>query len=574
MHKKTALICLFLLVFSLLTYRYFATLPYPPESRVTIVDFLDREGEHFATIAYPGHRNWVSLEDISPYVIDGFIATEDHHFYGHQGFDPLGILHSAWDNLLSGSHRRGASTISQQYARNLFNSFEKTWGRKLREALYTIRLENSYNKDEILEGYLNTINFGHGAYGIYDASWFYFGKAAADLTLSEASLLVGIPKSPVYNSPLDYMENAKTRQQVVLAAMAAHGYITEEERSQNHDVHIIGKKPVAEEGYFVDAVFEELKDTVNPRKHPRLTVQTTYDPHIQQQVNASVKTHIQDPDLQTAVVVLEPATGDVLALSGGRDYEASSYNRALNSQRQIGSLIKPFLYYGALEYGFTPDTTFTSEPTTFLYGDNGYSPTNFKNSYGEAPVSMTTALAVSDNIYAVKAHTFLGMDVLPKVAKKFGIANVEPIPSSALGVNSVGILDISEAYGILSNNGKKMSRRFITEVSASGKPIYTKRVKKQKSVADPEKIEILNEMMGHVFDPAYSSYLNATGAHLSPSLSRHYSGKTGTTDTDSWIIGYTPEVLATVWVGYDEGRYLSGGYVSHYIWAEIMEGMQ
>ncbi len=244
--QVTAVICLELIAIMCLTvYQYFKYLPAPDINVNTTITFYDSKGEVFLEKTYPKDQHWVSLDEISPYVINGFIATEDRNFYDHFGFDPLRMAKAVITNLTTGTRAQGASTITQQYARNLYLSFEKTWSRKIKEAFYTIRLELGYDKDTILEGYLNTINFGHGNYGIEDASLYYFGKHANELSLAEASILVGIPKGPTYYSPIKNPENSSNRQKIVLKSMLDENYISVEdyEHALKSDPVVIGEIP-------------------------------------------------------------------------------------------------------------------------------------------------------------------------------------------------------------------------------------------------------------------------------------------------------------------------------------------
>lgn len=584
--QVTIVICLELIaILGLTVYQYFKYLPAPDINVNTTITFYDSEGEVFLEKTYPKDQHWVSLDEISPYVIDGFIATEDRNFYNHFGFDPLRIIKALVTNLTTGTRAQGASTISQQYARNLYLNFEKTWSRKIKEAFYTIRLELAYDKDTILEGYLNTINFGHGNYGIEDASLYYFGKHANELSLAEASILVGIPKGPTYYSPIKNPENSAKRQEVVLKSMLNEGYITQAEKDealQSNPV-VIGEFPGDidyEAPYYVDAVLAEVDQLLDGQtsSYRNLNIYTTLDQKIQTQVNESITKTVKDQDVQTAVIVIEPSTGYVKALSGGNNYEESQYNRALYSERQIGSLMKPFLYYAALEYGFNPSTTFMNEPTTFTYNDgkDSYTPNNYNNAYAYNSIPMVNALAVSDNIYAVKTHTFLGLDVLPKVTKRFGIsAEIPNIPSAALGVEPVNIMEMAEAYSIFANNGKAVNRKFITSITDDrGFLVYSDTKVEPKQVLDETKTYIMNEMMTGMFNLQQNNHLSITGLSIVQNLTHRYAGKSGSTNTDSWMIGYTPELLTTVWTGYDQGRTLDGVEVNHYaknIWSDVME---
>lgn len=367
--------------------------------------------------------------------------------------------------------------------------------------------------------------------------------------------------------------------------MLNEGYITQAEKDealQSNPV-VIGEFPGDidyEAPYYVDAVLAEVDQLLDGQtsSYRNLNIYTTLDQKIQTQVNESITKTVKDQDVQTAVIVIEPSTGYVKALSGGNNYEESQYNRALYSERQIGSLMKPFLYYAALEYGFNPSTTFMNEPTTFTYNDgkDSYTPNNYNNAYAYNSIPMVNALAVSDNIYAVKTHTFLGLDVLPKVTKRFGIsAEIPNIPSAALGVEPVNIMEMAEAYSIFANNGKAVNRKFITSITDDrGFLVYSDTKVEPKQVLDETKTYIMNEMMTGMFNLQQNNHLSITGLSIVQNLTHRYAGKSGSTNTDSWMIGYTPELLTTVWTGYDQGRTLDGVEVNHYaknIWSDVME---
>ena len=570
MKRLFGIFLLFSLFLLLTTYHYLQEMPPPPESIHTVATLVDGNGDSMLSLVLPSRREWTALGDISPHVVEGFLAAEDHFFYKHRGFNIVSIARSLLYNLKSGSPHRGASTITQQYARNLFNSFEKTWSRKFREAVFTIRMEANYSKDDILEGYLNTINFGHGNYGITAASRFYFNKSPADLTLGESALLVGIPAAPIWNSPILHLEHAKSRQKMILS----HMDLSEKQRQNAYDEPLLPtQNPRSGLSYYSDAVFDELESLMDVYKFGKLTVHTPYQPEIQATVDYSLNTLLPSPDLQAAVIVMAPDSGKILALAGGSDYQKSTFNRAIYARRQVGSLLKPILYYGALEYGFTPSTTFYSRPTTFRYwnGQEDYSPRNFRDKYAEAPLSMANALATSDNIYAAKLHNFLGLDVLPQLASRLGITTIPLLPSAILGITDLSLLEITRAYGIFANGGHSQSCKFITRVQSGEKNIWLPKKEKHLQVLDPVKTFILNEMMTGMFDPKNNHHLNATGTSITPLLTRRYAAKSGTTPTDAWIVGFTPQLLATVWVGYDENRYLDQS-ASHLIWAHIMEG--
>ena len=569
----------------LFVYQHFRFLP-PPDLNVnTTMTFYDATGTVFLERTYPKDQNFVTLDEISPYVIEGFIATEDKDFYQHHGFDLSRIASALVANVVEGDKVQGASTITQQYARNLFNDFDKTWTRKIREAFLTVRLELNYDKDTLLEGYLNTINFGHGNYGIEDAALYYFNKRASDLTLAEASILVGIPKGPSYYSPVTNYDNAKDRQNVVLNSMLTEGYITQPEydQAQLEQLNVIGHYQDFEQtasSYFIDAVLAEvdhlLGDTANTYRD--LDIYTTYDPTIQHAVNQAITDTIQVDDLQTAVIVMDPDTGHVKALSGGVNYEESQYNRALYSERQIGSMMKPILYYAGLEYGLNPSTTFTSEPTTIYFneGEDTYTPANYGHVYPNNEISMANAVAVSDNIYAVKLHDFLGYSVLSDMCQRLNISTpIKELPSSILGTASINLMELTEAYGVFANEGEEVERQFITKITdGHDYHVYLADHQPKEQLLDPSKTLVLNEMLTGMFNPEQTNHLAPTAQSISLKTSRKYAGKTGTTNFDSWITAYNPDLITTVWTGYDEGKTLDGTDVHQYakdIWISVME---
>ncbi|MBS4200739.1 PBP1A family penicillin-binding protein [Bacillus sp. FJAT-49732] len=511
-------------------------------------------------------RYWVSLDEISPSAINAAIAIEDRTFYNHSGFDFKRIVGAVLANIKSMNKVQGASTITQQYARNLFLTMDKTWKRKIYEAIYTIRLEANYNKNEILEGYLNTINFGHGAYGIEAASQFYFGKNASDLTVAESAMLMGIPKGPGIYSPLVNYEKAKNRQLLILKSMQETKTITAQSASEaaEEKLNFTGIHPhhkADSAPYFYDVVKKELLTTVGLDERVLalggLKVFTTLDPR-QQEIaeNAMNVTFSEESDIQVGFAAMDPKTGFVTALIGGRDYDDSPFNRATQAVRQPGSTFKPLLYYAALERGFTPSTLIRSEPTTFTFGGTTkYTPHNFNNQYANGEVTMAQALAVSDNVYAVKTHLFLGEGVLVDTVKKFGITSkMTPVPSLALGTSGVKVVELLNAYSMLANGGKKVEPIFIQKVvDYRGKVIYEVE-EKEEQVLKPELAFIMSQMMTGMFDPKLNGYATVTGASIANQMSRVYAGKSGSTQSDSWMAGFTPGLAAVVWTGYDQGK--------------------
>lgn len=513
-------------------------------------------------------KEWVSLDDISSYVVDATIYTEDKNFYKHHGFDFLRILKAFYINLTSGATRQGASTITQQYAKNLFLSFDKTWKRKWDEMWYTIKIESTYSKDEILEGYLNTINYGHGMYGIENASNYYFGKSAKDLSLAEATMLTGIPKSPSNFSPLVDFDAAKERQLLILKLLVENDIITESEKDKayNEKLKFLGEKErddLTTVMYYHDAVMDELEsiDSI-PKSYSDtsgLKIYTNLDLDLQKKVEENIQESIPDDSkIQTSVVLMNPDTGGVLALIGGKDYNESSFNRATDSLRQVGSTMKPYLYYAALENGFTSSSSFTSEETTFVFNDQeDYTPQNYNKTYGNKPISMGTAIAYSENIYAVKTHLFLGGDALINVARRVGITSkLENVPSLPLGTNEINILEMAAGYSAFANLGNKVSPHFIERVEDSDGTVLYEAKNSKEAVLNPSITFILNNLLTATYDSDYIDYNYPTAIGLAPKLTHKYALKSGTTETDNWNIGFNNNIVCAVWVGYDDNQTL------------------
>ncbi len=514
-------------------------------------------------------KEWVNLDDISPYLIDATISTEDKNFYKHHGFDILRILKATYINIKSGATVQGASTITQQYAKNLFLDFDKTWKRKWDEMWYTMRIEANYSKDEILEGYLNTINYGHGKYGIENASKYYFNKSAKDLNLAEATMLTGIPKSPSNYSPLVNYELAKARQKTILGLMVKNGVITEEEmnKAYNEELVFIGdeqKEELTTLMYYHDAVIKELNSIKeipdNYSDIMGLKIYTNLNMTAQKELEKNILESIpEESEIQTAAVMMNPTTGGIIALIGGRDYNKSAYNRALSSSRQVGSTMKPYLYYAALESGFTTSSAFTSEATTFTFGNQeSYSPQNYNSKYGNKPISMATAVAYSENIYAVKTHLFLGSDTLINVARRVGItAKLEDIPSLPLGTNEINIIEMAAGYSAFANLGYKVKPHFIEKIVDDNGNVLYEADNERELVLNSSLAFILNNMLTATYDADYIDYNYPTAIGLASKLTHKYALKSGTTYGDNWDIGYNKDVLCAVWVGYDDNRSLN-----------------
>lgn len=528
--------------------------------------------------------DWISLDDISPNVIKATLSIEDKNFYKHPGFDFLRIVKAMFINIKEKRKSQGASTITQQYAKNLFLDFGKTWKRKWEEALLTVRLEVHYSKDQILEGYLNTINYG-GIFGIENAAKYYFNKSAKDLSLAEASILAGIPKSPSHYSPLVDEKKAKERQKLILKAMLKNKQISEKEMKEALKEELtyhgsLEKNDLSSLMYFEDAVIEELKSIptipTSFLSTGGLKVYTTLDMNAQKSIEDSITNNIDgESEIEISSMVVDPKSGKILALSGGKNYSKSQYNRATSARRQVGSTLKPFLYYAALENGFTSSTTFRSAKTTFqIEKDKTYSPKNYGDVYANKDISLAAALAYSDNIYAVKTHLFLGEDTLVDTAKRVGISSsFKSIPSLALGTEEVSLKNMMQGYQVLANEGVKNDIYLIEKVEDVHGNVLYERKQEEETILNKNITYILSELLHNCYASELVDYTVPTCMVIKPKLSKSYAIKTGTTNTDHWIFGYNQDALVGVWSGYDDNRETEpkDGTNSKNVWADTIE---
>ena len=532
-----------------------------------------------------GSSDWISLNDISDNLKNAVISVEDKNFYNHHGFDYLRIIKAFYSLIKNKSITEGASTISQQYIKNMYLTFDQTWSRKLEEAFLTIELEVHYSKESILEGYLNTINYGEGNYGIEDASRYYFNKSSKDLTLEEAIMLAGIPKNPSNFNPVSDYDECIKRAKIVAKTMVKNGYITEDEYNnlyKNH-INIYGKRRQNNSQmimYYQDAVLNELESIKQVPKSLMesggLKIYTAFDMDAEQKMEENILNEMgSQNDLEVASMMINPKTGGIMALTGGLNYAKSQYNRATQAKRQVGSTMKPFLYYGALENGLVSSSLFKSEPTTFNFADNKtYSPNNYNQVYANKDITMAAAIAYSDNVYAVKTHLFLGMDTLTKTAKRAGITEDLPEnPSLALGTTELSMLDFASGYQTLANNGDNLDLFLIKRVEDLEGNILYERKLKHDYVLNSNDVYILNEMLTSTSNSAFNDYTTPTALSLASRMSRKYALKTGTTNTDSWSVGYTPDLLMLVWIGNDESKEIDSkaSVYGKEIWLNTME---
>lgn len=568
------------IILCLYAYAYFS--PKITLNSANAIFMYDNQGE--LIFQTNNNKKWVNLNDISPDLKDATISIEDKNFYNHFGFDYLRIIKSLYLNVKTKSITAGASTISQQYVKNLYLDFNQTWKRKIEEALLTLNLEVHYTKDEILEGYLNTINYGQGNFGIQSASEYYFDKESKDLTLEEAIMLAGIPKSPENYNPVSNYDKCIKRAKVVAASMYKNNYITKEEYDNlfQNEIPIYGKKKTNNMQtlmYYHDAVISELNSIKNvPKdliKSGGLKVYTNLDINTQKKLDETFIQYKEKDNVELASIITTPKDGKIIALAGGYNYAKSQFNRATQAKRQVGSTIKPFLYYAALNNNMTESSTFKSEVTSFVFGNGeNYSPKNYSNTYANKEITMAAALAYSDNIYAVKTHLFLGEDELVKTLKYAGLkTKLNPNPSLALGAEDINLLDYAEAYNTLANYGTHNELYLIEKIEDNKGNLIYQHKDKSEEVLNKDNIYILNEMMTSTYNPIFNDYMSPTILSLNSRLTKKYAIKSGTTNSDYLIVGYNPDIFMMVWAGNDYNENASSKYSSiiKNIWCDNVE---
>ena len=581
----TALTAAFILFGSLRLYAQITGAPSlsVPKSSV----FLDKEGNHIGDKFSAQRRYWVNIDEISPFLLDAVIATEDNNFYTHNGFDYKRIAGAILKDVKTQSKAEGASTITQQYARNLYLTHAKTWKRKANEAIYAYRMERYYDKDTILEGYLNTVYFGHGMYGVEAASNFYFDKKAKELTLEEAAVITAIAKGPSVYSPLDSPENSKKRKELVLSLMVGQGSITERQAERAKDEAIVLKTREWVESdrvapYFLDEVWREAEKILAEKGRSAaeggLTIKTTLNVHHQKTAEEVVKKWMPKSELQIGFMSIETGSGAITSLVGGVDYSESSFNRATQAKRQPGSALKPVLYAAALENGYNPLTFLSTEKTIFTYdeGRSTYEPKNVNGEFADHPISLAQALAISDNIFAVKTLEDIGYKNFSSMAKRLGIhASFPASPAVALGTSEVTLVDMTNAFNRIASGGTEVMPTTIVSIEdAAGKMVYEKPEKKLKQVLSAQDAFVLTHLLTGMFDPVFNDYSSATGLSMRQKQTRPYAAKSGTTVSDQYLIGFTPSLTAGIWTGFDIGEQLTDNQdkaASKKIWIDFME---
>ena len=509
------------------------------------------------------------LKEMPSYVPKAFIAIEDRRFYEHYGVDPWGIARAAIANILHRGVAQGASTITQQLAKNLFLTQERTVHRKLQEMLLALWLERKFTKTQILELYLNRVYFGSGAYGIEQASQRYFGKSARQISLPEAALLAGLVKSPSRLAPTRNFDGAERRAQTVLAAMASVGFITpaSEKAALSHPPLIAAQAGNGSSNYVADWVMDAINEVLG-HVDEDIVVRTTIDTGLQASAEQALSEELAQKGgksgvSQGALVAMTP-DGAVRALIGGRSYGESQFNRAVAAKRQPGSAFKPFVYLTALEHGLTPDTVRLDAPIKI----KGWQPENYGHEY-YGPVTLTKALALSLNTVSVRLTMEFSPAAVIRTAYRLGIASkLEPNASIALGTSEVSPLELVSAYAPFANGGLAVVPHVIERIAAAnGKLLYTRNDHPLGRIVDARYVAMMNEMMQQT--------LAIGTAHKAALPGWPAAGKTGTSQDfrDAWFIGYTAHLVTGVWLGNDDGtptKKVTGGGLPVEIWSRFM----
>ncbi len=540
-------------------------------------------------------RSLQRFSDLPPSLIHAVVSAEDKHFFQHTGFDGLRILKAAYIDLRSGHKEQGASTLTMQLARGFFLDSDKRWKRKIAEVLIAMRLESKLTKKQIFEDYANEVYLGRSGpfsvHGFGEGAHLFFGKDLSQVNVAEAALLAGLVQRPSYFNPFRYPQRAKERRDIVLGLMRENHYLMPEEyqAAVASPVRITpGSTGHMQNEYFVDVMNNELQAKLDDHEKQTRYIYTTLDADLQKAAEQAVAIGMEAVDHrlkgqrsrdpipvgqpQVALIALDPHTGEVKALVGGRDYGSSQLNHAL-AMRQPGSSFKPFVYAAALDTAieggphiFTPATILNDEPTTFAFSGRTYQPANFKHGY-MGSVTLRTALAHSLNVATVSLAQRVGYDKVVAMARRAGLNdNIKATPAVALGAYEATPLEIAGAYTMFANQGMRVTPTTLALVrAADGTPIYQHRVD-ARSALDPRVAYLMVNMLQEVLRSGTGASVGSYGFH------QPAAGKTGTS-RDGWFAGFTSELLCVVWVGFDDNRDLDleGAHSALPIWAEFMK---
>jgi len=558
---------------------------------------LARDGSLIGEIGGEIRTN-VSIKSLPKYLPQAFVAIEDHRFYQHDGVDVVGIAGAIKDNIFG--ERRGASTITQQLIGNMHPTIidrsDKGVGRKLREQSAAREMEKHYGKDQILEAYLNQIPFGHGWYGVESAARHYFGKSASKVSLAEAAALAAMPKGPALYDPLKYPDRVRQRRNIVLSLMAEQGHITRAQAASARSSRLVTSPNSGMSAYspwFVNVVRIQAIRAGIPVMRGGYRIHTSLDPVLQ---NAAMSALLEETAaleaqpgyshpkyrpgsnqkgnyLQGMVVAMDPTSGDVRALVGGRDYSDSQFDRAVDGMRQPGSSFKPIVYAAAIADSIPPNAMFADTALAIsLPNRTIYRPENSDSQF-LGTITLRDALAMSRNVVAVQLGMMLGMDSIANLAHRMGInSSIAPYPSSAIGASAVQPLDLVAAYTTFANLGTPMEPRFIYRIEdRNGRVVLSREVRALAPALDPRVTYVVRDMMRDVVERGTASTIRR---YLPASIP--VAGKTGTTNdnSDVWFIGLTPDLVAGVWLGFDKPTSIAsgaaGGSLAAPVWGKMV----
>jgi 1A family penicillin-binding protein len=541
-------------------------------------------------------RDWIPFAAIPPQIIDAVLSIEDHRFYEHIGVDPRGILRAAFQNLKGGTVVQGGSTITQQLAKNLYYTQQRTYLRKLKEAFAALILETKYSKQNILESYLNEIYLGQSGsvavYGIGQAAQYYFGKSLSQLSVPEAALLAGMIKGPNTYAPVRDPKRAKHRRDLVLLRMKQEGRLTDKQYSAavNSPIRVTTlQHGVTDAPYFLDYILSQIDDS-SESAQTGLRLFTTLDLEMQRMAEDAVGTGLSRLEakhpylkktadhLQGALVAIDPRSGAILAMVGGRDYRTSQFNHAVQAKRQAGSLFKPFVYLTALEQSLTakegsitPASLLDDSPINFPDGASSWAPQNYDRQF-HGPVSVRTALEQSLNVPAVRIAQSIGIPAIVRTLRAVGIQGpLDEHLSLALGSSEVSLLEMTGAFGALAQAGRYIPPSGIASLVEQITEQASRPIRQQSTettqVFSPQSAYLLTSILQGVVQRGTAAIAQRMG------LTTHIAGKTGTTDDhrDAWFIGYTPDLVVGVWVGFDGGATLklTGAQAALPIWVDF-----
>lgn len=541
----------------------------------------DIKGTLLYSLHDEANREVVDLDEISPQLKRAVLAIEDSYFYSHQGINFSSVGRAVLANFRAGSAVEGGSTITMQLVKNLFLTPERTISRKVAEAVLSLRLEQIFEKDQVLEMYLNQVYWGHNTYGVETAARSYFNKSAADLTLAESAMMAGLIQAPEEYSPFVNYSLAKQRQATVLGRMRQLGWITaDEETAAKAQPLLVGeitsfRSSVAP--YVTEAVVQELKDIFGSDAVLKggMRVQTTVDLAMQRMAEETVQRNhglLRQRGVyadQMALVAIDPRTHFVKAMVGGVDYTTSQFNRAVQAQRQPGSSFKPFVYYAALASGrYTPETIIQDTAISYPDGYEYYAPKNYDGSF-MGNISIRKALELSRNVPAVKLGQSVGIDRIIEICRLLGIESpMAPVISLPLGAVDLTPMELAGAYATFASNGWHSEPTFIVQVTDSSGNVLLDNTPRPQLILDPWAAAALTDVLQGVI---------ARGTGTAAQIGRPAAGKTGTTDSqrDVWFVGYVPQLTTAIWVGNDDysplGAGATGGGIVAPVWRDFMQ---